>query len=439
MLDKIIEKFKNKNIAILGFGREGRSTYKFLRSNLKDEKITILDKNNTIKDDEIFKIDQNIEFILGDNYLNNLDNFDIIVKTPGISLHNIDTTKIINKIVSQCSLLLECTDFKTIAVTGTKGKSTTSTLIYEVIKAQNDNVFLMGNIGIPIFDYIDNFNKDSILVLELSAYQLEYIKKSPHISILLNLYQEHLDYFKTLDNYYNSKLNILRNQNENDYGFYLYDNNKYIDNKIKSKLFAINKDIYIKDNYIYFNKEKLYNINEKRNLLGEHNLVNIMFVLGVSYILKLNMNKVIETINNFKGLEHRMELVGTYDNITFYNDTIATIPEATINCIKALKEVDTLILGGMDRGIDYNNFIKELNSLNIKNFICMPDTGNKIGKQLINKNVYYEENMEKVVKLAKKITAKGKICLLSPAAPSYNKYKNFEEKGKLYKEYVRNK
>lgn len=439
MLDKIIEKFKNKNIAILGFGREGRSTYKFLRSNLKDEKITILDKNNTIKDDEIFKIDQNIEFILGDNYLNNLDNFDIIVKTPGISLHNIDTTKIINKIVSQCSLLLECTDFKTIAVTGTKGKSTTSTLIYEVIKAQNDNVFLMGNIGIPIFDYIDNFNKDSILVLELSAYQLEYIKKSPHISILLNLYQEHLDYFKTLDNYYNSKLNILRNQNENDYGFYLYDNNKYIDNKIKSKLFAINKDIYIKDNYIYFNKEKLYNINEKRNLLGEHNLVNIMFVLGVSYILKLNMNKVIETINNFKGLEHRMELVGTYDNITFYNDTIATIPEATINCIKALKEVDTLILGGMDRGIDYNNFIKELNNLNIKNFICMPDTGNKIGKQLINKNVYYEENMEKVVKLAKKITTKGKICLLSPAAPSYNKYKNFEEKGKLYKEYVRNK
>lgn len=439
MLDKIIEKFKNKNIAILGFGREGRSTYKFLRSNLKDEKITILDKNNTIKDDEIFKIDQNIEFILGDNYLNNLDNFDIIVKTPGISLHNIDTTKIINKIVSQCSLLLECTDFKTIAVTGTKGKSTTSTLIYEVIKAQNDNVFLMGNIGIPIFDYIDNFNKDSILVLELSAYQLEYIKKSPHISILLNLYQEHLDYFKTLDNYYNSKLNILRNQNENDYGFYLYDNNKYIDNKIKSKLFAINKDIYIKDNYIYFNKEKLYNINEKRNLLGEHNLVNIMFVLGVSYILKLNMSKVIETINNFKGLEHRMELVGTYDNITFYNDTIATIPEATINCIKALKEVDTLIFGGMDRGIDYNNFIKELNNSNIKNFICMPDTGNKIGKQLINKNVYYEENMEKVVKLAKKITTKGKICLLSPAAPSYNKYKNFEEKGKLYKEYVRNK
>ena len=212
MLDKIIEKFKNKNIAILGFGREGRSTYKFLRSNLKDEKITILDKNNTIKDDEIFKIDQNIEFILGDNYLNNLDNFDIIVKTPGISLHNIDTTKIINKIVSQCSLLLECTDFKTIAVTGTKGKSTTSTLIYEVIKAQNDNVFLMGNIGIPIFDYIDNFNKDSILVLELSAYQLEYIKKSPHISILLNLYQEHLDYFKTLDNYYNSKLNISVNK-----------------------------------------------------------------------------------------------------------------------------------------------------------------------------------------------------------------------------------
>lgn len=439
MLDKIIEKFKNKNIAILGFGREGRSTYKFIRANLKNEKITILDKNNIVKEDQIFKNDQNIEFILGDKYLDNLDNFDIIVKTPGISLHNIDTTKIIDKIVSQCSLLLEYTDFKTIAVTGTKGKSTTSTLIYEVIKAQNNNTYLMGNIGIPIFDSIDSFNKDSILVLELSAYQLEYIKKSPHISILLNLYQEHLDYFKTLDNYYNAKLNILRHQDKNDYGFYLYENNKYIDDKIKSQLFAINKDIYIKDNYIYFNKEKLYNINDKRTLLGEHNLVNIMFVLALAYILKLDMNKVITTINNFKGLEHRMELVGTYNDITFYNDTIATIPEATINCINTLKEVNTLIFGGMDRGIDYNEFIEKLNTSNIENFICMPDTGNKIGKQLINKKVYYEEDMEEVVKLAKKITTKGKICLLSPAAPSYNKYKNFEEKGKKYKEFIRNK
>ena len=438
MWDKIIEKFKNKSIAILGFGREGLSTYKFLRKYL-DEKITILDKNESIKENPIFKGDKNTSFVLGNSYMDNLNDYDIIVKSSGISLNHIDNSSFIDKVVSQYSLLLEDTDLFVIGITGTKGKSTTSTLLYEVIKDQNENTILMGNIGIPFFDMLDKINKDTILVTELSAYQLELIKKAPHISILLNLYEEHLDYFESKEKYFNSKLNILKKQSSNDYGFYLKDNKDYI-NDIKSTLYEVGSDICIKDGFIYFKDEKLYNINDKRNLLGNHNLTNIMFVLGVCKLLNLDIDKCTKVINNFKGLEHRMEYVGTYFDIKFYNDTIATIPTATINAIKTLKDVDTLIFGGMDRGIDYTSLIEYLEKSNINNLICMPETGTKIGnilKEKTNKNIYFTDDMKEAVLFAKEHTKKGKICLLSPSAPSYNKYKNFEEKGKDYKDIIK--
>ena len=438
MWDKIIEKFKNKSIAILGFGREGLSTYKFLRKYL-DEKITILDKNESIKENPIFKEDSNVSFVLGNSYMDNLNDYDIIVKSSGISLNHMDNSSFIQKIVSQYSLLLEYTDLFVIGITGTKGKSTTSTLLYEVIKDQNDNTILMGNIGIPFFDMLDKINKDTILVTELSAYQLELIKKAPHISILLNLYEEHLDYFGSKEKYFNSKLNILKKQSSSDFGFYLKDNKDYIKD-IKSTLYEVGSDICIKDDFIYFKDEKLYNINDKRNLLGNHNLTNIMFVLGVCKLLNLDIDKCIKVINNFKGLEHRMEYVGTYFDIKFYNDTIATIPTATINAIETLKDVDTLIFGGMDRGIDYTALIEYLEKSNINNLICMPETGTKIGnilKEKTNKNIYFTDDMKEAVLLAKEHTKKGKICLLSPSAPSYNKYKNFEEKGKDYKDIIK--
>ena len=200
--------------------------------------------------------------------------------------------------------------------------------------------------------------------------------------------------------------------------------------------------IHLNDDNIILNNEILYNKNSNRNLLGEHNLSNIMFCLVISKILKLDMNKVISSINNFIPLEHRLEKVGIYNDIVFYNDSISTIPMATINAIKSLKDVDTLIFGGMDRGIDYTDLIEFLSSCDVNNLICMPSTGYKIGKEIekINKykNIYYIEKLEDAVKKSKEITKKGKICLMSPAASSYEYFKNFEEKGKKFKEYVKN-
>ena len=444
MYNKIIEKLKNKNVAILGFGKEGRSTYNFIRRHL-DLKLTILDKDKElINKNQFLADDKNLDFVLGSTYLDNLSRFDIIIKSAGVSLKDIDTTDIIDKLTSQYALILEDTDLFTIGVTASKGKTTTTTLIYNIISKQRDNVYLLGNMGNPPLDYIESFNKDSILVIELAALQLEYVRKSCNISCILNLFLEHLDYFKDKDKYFRAKLNICKYQNESDYLIYSMDNEtllNYVSNMdIKSKKVSVSlndsSDIKLVGNKVYYNDNLLYVDDNKRKLLGNHNLENIMFALGVAKILNLDIPDAVNTINSFSPIEHRMEFVGTYNDIKFYNDSIATIPEATINAIEAIKDVDTLIFGGLDRKIDYSKFIDYLNKSNISNFICLPDTGYKLAPSL-TKNVYMIEEMDEAVKIAYKVTKKGSSCLLSPAASSYNKYKNYIEKGSLYKECVK--
>lgn len=161
----------------------------------------------------------------------------------------------------------------------------------------------------------------------------------------------------------------------------------------------------------------------------------------VAVILDLDLDKIEKTIENFIPLEHRLELVGTFNGITYYNDSIATIPQATINALKSLPKTDTLIFGGMDRGIDYQSLIEYLKESSVKNLICMPKTGYDIGKILesknIGKNFYYIDNLEDAVKLSSEITQKGKIVLMSPAASSYEYFKNFMDKGNKYKEYIK--
>lgn len=444
MISDLIQYFKNAKVLILGFGREGQSTYKLIRKYLKEQQLYIADSRKNFEDDyEYLKEDNNVTFIGGDKYLENLDNYDVIMKAPGISFVGIDTSSYADKIKSQLELLLEFFNVFTIGITGTKGKSTTSSLIYNILKDQNVKSMLLGNIGIPVFDYIDTIEEDMTLVLEMSSHQLEYMDLSPNIAVLINVYEEHLDHYESFEKYAEAKCNIFTHQKEGDYLLYNSDNemlNKLVKNtkgttykvSLKSK-----GDIYLKENKVYFKDRIIYDENEPRKLVGQYNLNNIMFVLGVSEILNLDISKTIKTISEFKTLEHRLELVGRYDNVLYYDNSIGTVPMATIEAVKALKNVDTLIIGGMDRGIDYKDFIEFLNSSNISNIICMPKTGHDIAQYLKEDRRYIVETLEEAVNTAKKVTAKGKTCLLSPAAASYGYFKNFEEKGNLYKELVR--
>ncbi|MBP3920096.1 MAG: UDP-N-acetylmuramoyl-L-alanine--D-glutamate ligase [Bacilli bacterium] len=448
MYKKILEKLKNKKIAIMGYGKEGKSTYNFIRRHDKLTPITILDKNDILKNNEYLKKDINTNIICGNTYLDNLDEYDLIIKSPGIALLDIDTKQIENKITSQLELLLEINKKNVIGITGTKGKSTTSSMIYKVIKEQNYDTFLLGNIGNPILDQIEKFKNDTILVIEMSSHQLEYVKNSPHIGIILNLYEDHLDHTKTLEKYHNDKMHIFKYQDEHDIGIYDGEN-KYLTNLVnknnyKSKLYQFKtteqSDIYLKENQIYLDNKIVYDGNQKRKLIGDHNLKNIMVVMLICKIFNLNIEKANKSINEFTPLEHRLEIVGTYNNITYINDTIATIPEATINGINGLIKVDTLIFGGMDRKINYNEFITFLEKSNISNLIGLPETGHKILDKInTNKKTFKVETIEEAVSLANTYTKPNHICLLSPAASSYNKFKNFEEKGNYYKQLIKNK
>lgn len=446
MIDDLIDYFRDKKILILGFGREGISTYKLIRKYLKEHEIYISDKQESFWENyDFLQKDKKVKFICGEEYLEKLEDYDIVMKSPGISFSKINTANYIHKIKSQLELLLEFFNVFTIGITGTKGKSTTSSLIYKVLQEQNANSMLLGNIGVPVFDYIDKIKEDMTLVLEMSSHQLEYMELSPNISILLNVYPEHLDYYESFEKYAEAKCNIYKYQKDTDYLLYNSDN-EMLSSIIKNtngKAYKVSlkgeseSDIYVKENKIYFEGKPIYDKNEKRNLVGDYNLNNIMFVLGVSEILNLDITKTINSISTFKTLEHRLELVGEYDGILYYDNSIGTIPNATIEAVETLKNVDTLIIGGMDREIDYSEFIEYLNSCNVKNIICMPKTGHDIAKELKKEKVYIVQNMEEAVKTAKKVTEKGKSCLLSPAAASYGFFKNFEEKGNLYKELVR--
>ncbi len=443
MYKKIVEKLKNKKIAILGFGREGKSTYNFIKKYLDDVDITILDKEN---------IDIDEKKVIGDNYLDNLDIYDLIIKSPGISLKNIDISNIKNKITSQLELLLEVNKKNIIGITGTKGKSTTSSLTYEVLKDQLNDVYLLGNIGVPVLDEIENYKDDTTLVIEMSSHQLEFIKESPHIAAILNLYQDHLDHDGTVEHYHHNKMNIFKYQNEDDYAIYADDNdylrdliNKYDYKGIKYTVRFDNDNLggnttRIIDKDVYINNQLVYH-DDKRNIVGDHNLKNIMFVLTISKIINLDMNRVKKVIEDFHGLKYRMEFIKNVDGIDYYNDTIATIPDATISAINSIDNIETVIIGGLDRGIDYSEFIEFLKNSIIKNIICMPTTGLKLGKILeseSNKNICYADTLEEAYKISKEITSKGKACILSPAAASYEFFKNFEEKGKAFENIVKN-
>ena len=321
---------------------------------------------------------------------------------------------------------------KIVGITGTKGKSTTSSLIYHILKNNGYDVYLIGNIGVPSFNVIDKLKDETILVYELSCHQLEYVKKSPHIAILLNVYEEHLDHYTGIDAYVRCKKNIHKYLNENDYLIYgdifKYIKQEEIDNLVAHKL-------YIDDNPLNIDISKI-----ETSLLGEHNKKNIITAIMATNILGVKVEDALSAVKTFKGLEHRLEYVGRFKNIKFYNDSIATAQEAVINAVKSINDVDTIIIGGMDRGLDYTPLAEFLSTSSVQNIILLPATQERIKclleKYTQTKHIFCVKDMEEAVKMSYKVTKDNKTCLLSPAAASYGFYLNFEKRGEHFKKLV---
>lgn len=426
MKNKIIEFLTDKKILILGFGREGKSAYKFIKdNNIKYKSLGIADKNE-------IEIDATIGKHFGDNYLEAIKEYDLVIKSPGIIIKDYISDDEKEKITSLTDMFLRFCPNKIIGITGTKGKSTTSSLIYHILKNNGYNTYLIGNIGVPSFDVIDKLKEDTILVYELSCHQLEYIRKSPYISILLNIYEEHLDHYTGIGAYVNCKKNIYKYLNKDNYLIY-GDIFNYI-NRNEIELLDTNK-MYINDNPLSIDSSKI-----ETTLLGEHNKKNIITAIMATNILGVEVEDALKSVKSFKGLEHRLEYVGEFKKIKFYNDSIATAQEAVINAIKSIKDVDTIIIGGMDRGLDYTILAKFLSTSSVENIILLPATNerikNCIEKYTQIKHIFCVNNMEEAVKMSYKVTKENKTCLLSPAAASYGFYLNFEKRGEHFKKLV---
>lgn len=442
MQDEIVNYLKDKKIVILGLGREGKSTYNFLRKHFEEKEIDVIDENIDInsEDNREYLEDMNLNVIKTSEYINMLNAYDLIFKTPGISFKGIDISSFANKITSQLDIFLKY--FKKyvtiIGITGTKGKSTTSSMLYQVLNKAKNGVHFLGNIGRSIFCEIDEIKKGDTVVLEISSHQSQYIKNSPNIGVILNVFQEHLDHYNSYEEYIDAKINVIKFQTKEDFAIYIKnssDLDKRLENvKLNSKI--INLDLNDKDKFSYFDFE------HERKLIGKHNEYNIMVVLKICEILGIDKNVACEEIYNFSPLEHRLENVGQYDGVFYYNDSISTIPETAIACVNTIRDVDTLIIGGLDRGIDYTNFEKFLIDSKLVNIICMYDTGRKIFDNIIgktDKNVILVKDIYEAVECAKKVTKKGRACAMSPAAASYGFFKNFEERGRIFKELVKKK
>ena len=428
MSNKLIDFYKDKKVLIMGFGREGISTYNYIRKYLPTKPLGIADMK------EIALEDENVTLHTGADYMSAMKDYDLVMKTPGISVRDVAIPDGVT-VTCQTDLFLKYAPCMKVGITGTKGKTTTSTLIYEVIAASGKDTCLIGNIGVPVFDVLDA-SEGKIAVIEMSSHQLEFTRTSPHIAVLTNVYPEHLDHYNGFEGYVGAKLNIMNHQSEDDYLIFNPDQDLtgIVDfDKVKSTKFAVSAtqdDEFLKS---------LTELNDR--LLGVHTHQDIFFAAKVAEILGISKDAVKKGVENFKGIPHRLEPVGELKGIKFFNDSIATIPHAVECGVEAIGNVDTLIFGGLDRGIGYDEFEKYLMSCPVSNLIGMPETGHSIIDRLSSagctKVMVKADDMEHAVRVAFELTQKGKSCLLSPAASSYNVYKNFEYKGNHYKEVIK--
>jgi UDP-N-acetylmuramoylalanine--D-glutamate ligase len=453
MTDRLIEIVSGKKILILGFGKEGKSTFSVLKKIVPASLLFLADVNqNAFYGTDL----SGFSFFSGETYLDHLAEFDLIIKSPGISRSNLLSKTRSNKITSQTELFLKAFSSQTIGVTGTKGKSTTSSLIHHIVSGHTSNVILVGNIGLPPFDFIHKINDDTHIIFELSSHQLDDVSVSPHIAVILNLFEEHLDHYETFEKYRNAKFKISAFQQADDYlilnrddkilfGFFKDKTRQnviwYSDEKQEESGAYVQSDQQVI--YTYDGNDHAFDFTSRVSLPGDHNLRNIMAAVCASMISGIPPMAIRSAVLSFEGLEHRLEYVGNFGGIEFYNDSIATIPEATIAAIKTLVNVDTLILGGKDRGIDYSTLVEFLPHTRIRNFIFMGEAGARMlqiltGTLSDGQNIFFIDKFDEIERIIRAHTKRGSICLLSPAASSYDMFRNFEERGRSFKKIAGN-
>jgi UDP-N-acetylmuramoylalanine--D-glutamate ligase len=441
-----LKKYKDKKVAILWFWKEGKSSLNFLLK-LWFLNITILDTNEKIEQKE------NINYILGEKYIDSLWDFDLIIKSPWISSYNEKINPYIQKITSQAQIFIDNYSWKIIWITWTKGKSTTSTLLFLTLKKAWLKTKLVWNIWIPVLEEIDIIFKEKYdyIVYEISSYMLEWLKPKLFIWYINNIYNCHLDWHLWKKNYTNAKLNILK-----------YSENRIVNIEAQKLLNKIDNIVYFWDSTNFLYKDKKFYINNKSILKDEnilikwdHNKLNIVWIITILDTLvkkigetEMYFNKLLsylkQSLETFSWLPHRIEYIWNFKWIDFIDDAIATTPESTIAAIKTFEHnIWTLLLWWQDSGFEFETLVNNIIKYKIPNIVLFPNTWEKIFWDLSNYNYETEFDliinnhnlkilktrfMKSAIKFSYKYTPKWKICLLSNASQSYSLWSWYIEK-----------
>ena len=435
---------KNKKVFILGMAKSGYEAAKLLS---KDNKVLITDMKEQNKQHVEDLISRGVEYVITDKPEELLDDsYDMMVKNPGIlpthkcvqKAHELNI-KIINEVELAYSYLPH--DIKIIGITGSNGKTTTTTLVYEFLKAAKKSVCLGGNIGYPLCSLVDKIKPKDILLLEISDHQLvDMYDFKCDISALLNLSETHLDLHGTYDNYKKAKKKIFNNQIESDIAILNYDDKEVIqltsDVKVQKKYFSVKekKDVYIENDIIKIGNFELNTKDIK--LKGIHNYENIMAALLIIDTLGIDLECTRDVLKNFNGVEHRIEFVREINGVTYYNDSKSTNPVATITALNTFTNPTILLLGGFERNQNFNELSDYLG--HVKCIICYGETKNRIKEFADKQNIkcFAFDSLKESIQKAVEISERNDTVLLSPASASWDQYDNFETRGNEFKETI---
>ena len=440
------EDFKNKKILVLGMARSGYEVSKLLSKYNNEIIITDKKEQDSNHIEELNEL--GVKFILSEDPTNLIDSsYDLVIKNPGIRydhpliLKAIDlNVKVLNEVEVAYHFLPS--DAYIIAVTGSNGKTTTTTLCYEFIKEMGLPVHLGGNIGFPLSQIALDVKPKDIVVLEISAQQLhDCYDFNPNVSILTNLTEVHTDFFGTHENYTNHKLRIFMNHNENNIAVLNKSNEEEynVTKNIKSKKIYFSSkeeaDACIKDNAIYYKNEKVINLKDIK-IKGMHNYENVMCALIATKELNISNETIKKVLISFNGVEHRVEYVRTLNGIDFYNDSKATNVKSTEIALNAFKNPTILIMGGLDRKHSFEDLKDDLD--NVELVVCYGETKEriKIFMDECNKKCIVVDNLIEAVKTSYENAKEGYTVLLSPACASWDQFEDFEKRGTLFKEEV---
>ena len=440
--------FENEKVFILGFARSGYEAAKLLAK--RGNKVVLNDMKEDQDEEKVKELkDLGVEIILGSHPDDALDaSFNYLIKNPGVPIDHKYVLKarelgveVINEVEMAYRLMPK--DVTLIGITGTNGKTTTTTLIYEIIKESGKRVHLTGNIGYPLCGFLEKLEKDDVIVMETSCQQLENLTEfNPNIAVMTNLSEAHIDFLKTYDNYKRVKTKIFQNHTKDNVAILNIENDDVMsstkDIKSTAKYFSSKNEIngcYIKDKAIYYYDEKIINLDDIK-LVGMHNYENIMAAIMVVKELNIENSAINNVLTTFSGVEHRLEFVKEINGRLFYNDSKATNIKSTQIALSSFTKPTILLLGGMERGQDFFELKEYMN--HVKLIVCYGENKNRIkefGDNLMIETVVLD-NLIDATNKAYELSSKGDVILLSPSSASWDQYKCFEDRGTEYKETI---